>query len=87
MITLFVLEVLVNTKQSRELVKYLNMWSFLSWFQSEVAVTKRDAIFLSVLECLVKADQTESVETVVAVLDVMANRMEEEQNKLANTKA
>ena len=81
MVTLFVLEVLVNTKQSQELVKYLNMWNCLSCLQSEVAVTKRDAILLSVLELLLKPDQTDSVETLVAALDVMAARMKDNQDR------
>ena len=81
MVTLFVLEVLVNSKQSQELVKYLNMWNSLSCLQSEVAVSKRDAILLSVLELLVKPNQTDCVETLVAALDVMSGRMKENQDK------
>ena len=80
MVPLFVLEVLVNSNQSQELVKYLNMWNFLSCLQSEVAVTKRDAILLSVLELLIKPNHTDCVETLVGALDVMSANMKENQD-------
>ena len=50
---LFVLEVLVRTKQGREMVEYLKKWNFLQCFESEEAIKKRDEVLLSVLECLV----------------------------------
>ena len=81
MATLFVLEVLVNSKQSQELVHYLNMWGCLSCLHSELAVSRRDAILLSVLEWLIKQRQTDCVETLVAAMDVMAARMKENQDK------
>ena len=80
MVTLFVLEVLVHSKQSQELVKYLNMWDSLSCLQSEVAVIKRDDILVSVLELLTRR-QMDCVETLVAALDVMAPGMKENRDQ------
>merc|ERR1712120_124645 len=50
MVPLFVLEVLVWTKQSLELVHYLERWDCLATMESEVGQDKRNTIFSSVLE-------------------------------------
>ena len=75
MVALFVLEVLLNTKQKDELVKYLKMWDFLSCLQSETAIGKRDAIFLNVLEFLTSQDGSKHLETLIRLTEVMAGSM------------
>lgn len=78
-VTLFLLESLVKTNRSQELVYYLNQWDCLVHLESELE--KRDLILLSVLECLAVTNVDGDVlDVIVRVNEVMAPGMKKENN-------
>ena len=78
-VTLFLLESLVKTNHSQELVNYLNQWDCLVHLESELE--KRDLILLSVLECLAVTNVDGDVlDVIVRVNEVMAPGMKKENN-------
>jgi len=78
-VTLFLLESLVKTNRSQELVNYLNQWDCLVHLESELE--KRDLILLGVLECLAVTNVDGDVlDVIVRVNEVMAPGMKKENN-------
>ena len=60
MVPLFVLEILVWTKQSLELLKYLELWDCLASLDTALELEKRNTILTSVLECLTNGNVDET---------------------------
>eukprot|EP00092_Neocalanus_flemingeri_P037010 GFUD01040293.1.p1 GENE.GFUD01040293.1~~GFUD01040293.1.p1 ORF type:complete len:1163 (+),score=378.45 GFUD01040293.1:55-3489(+) len=81
MVPLFVLEVLVWTKQRQELVKYLELWDCLASMETELGREKRNTILTSVLECLAAGNtDTAVVDIMIRVSDLMTLSMRRESN-------
>lgn len=79
MVPLFVLEVLVWTKQRSELVKYLELWDCLASLETELELEKRNHIMTKVLECLATGNTDEAtVDMMIRVSDVMVLGMRTE---------
>lgn len=80
MVTLFVLEVLLSTRQREEIVRYIKTWDYLTCLQSEASTSRRDAIFLSVLECLTSQGSNTDLETLIRMMEVIAGSMQVESS-------
>ena len=79
MVTLFVLESLVQTDQTQDIIKYLKDWDCLACLDSELAQEKRDLILLSVLEKLVMINmEQELLNIIIRISEVMFRTMEQE---------
>jgi len=81
MVPLFVLEVLVWTKQRLELVKYLELWDYLASMETDLGQEKRNTILTSVLECLAAGNMdTVTLDIMIRVSEVMTLGMRSETN-------
>ena len=77
-VPLFVLEVLVWTKQRMELVKYLELWDCLASMETEME-QEQNVILISVLECLAAGNtDLATVDIMIRISDVMVPGMRKE---------
>ena len=83
MVTLFVMEALVRTKQCAMMVTFLRQWDCLACLETDLGREKRDLIMLSVLECLAESNvDTETLDIMIRINEVMTATMKQERNPM-----
>ena len=81
MVTLFVLETLVKTKQCQKIVEYLKQWDCLVGLESDLSSMKRDVIMLGVLECLAVTNvDIDTLYIMIRINEVMMVTMSQEKD-------